>query len=79
MKPIILDLRTERCPMALLLAKRARANTPDEKVLKIFSQEGASVADMVRYFEGVGYTVEVLQHTYYEITVYRESLNARNG
>jgi hypothetical protein len=65
--------------MALLRAKRSRAKENHQKTVTFLLQDNASVEDMVRYFEGVGYTVQVLQHTHYEISVYRENMNARNG
>ncbi len=79
MEPFILDLRQQRCPMSLLQAKRTRASLCDSTELRILSQDPSSVADMVRYFEAVGYTVVQRQTSCIELSVYSETLNASNG
>lgn len=57
-----LDLRAERCPMALLLAKRQCLTLRSQQTLSILSKDRASVADMVRYFSQPPYSIDVQPH-----------------
>lgn len=58
MKPDVLDLREEGCPMALLLAKRAsKVMTQGELLIHI--RDLSSMKDMVRYFDSHGFSVQV--------------------
>lgn len=50
MKPYILDLREERCPMALLRAKREYRNSIDRKLI-IQIRDLSSKNDIVRFFQ----------------------------
>ncbi len=59
MKANILDLRLERCPMALLLAKRAGKSLESGVKLDIYAQDSASIKDMLRYFRHQGFIVDV--------------------
>ncbi|WP_086982662.1 sulfurtransferase TusA family protein [Vibrio aphrogenes] len=61
MKDNCLDLRAERCPMALLLAKRHSKTLQQHQSLTILSHDQASVVDMTRYFSQYPYSVEVQQ------------------
>lgn len=63
MEPNILDLRQERCPMALLLAKRHAADvfqgeTPQYHQLVIKVVDKSSKHDIVKYLRHQGYTVD---------------------
>ncbi|TXY06607.1 sulfurtransferase TusA family protein [Vibrio mimicus] len=49
MEPIILDLREQRCPMALLLAKRATASLSPCESLTILIADPASQRDIEKY------------------------------
>ncbi|MGO1191906.1 sulfurtransferase TusA family protein [Vibrio casei] len=60
MKATPLDLRSQRCPMALLLAKRQCAQLSNQETLTILSTDKASINDMVRYFNQSPFSVEVL-------------------
>ncbi|MFV0575562.1 MAG: sulfurtransferase TusA family protein [Vibrio sp.] len=54
-----LDLTHERCPMALLLAKRKAEILSSNQSLKILSNDLASTNDMLRYFNQSPYSVEL--------------------
>lgn len=55
MESNILDLRAERCPMALLLAKRyANALKPGESA-RILVTEPQSMRDITQYLQGADY------------------------
>lgn len=62
MKVECLDLRSQRCPMALLLAKRKSAELLNQQSLTILSNDTASIDDMIRYFNQASYSVTVQQH-----------------
>ncbi|WP_117235174.1 sulfurtransferase TusA family protein [Vibrio maerlii] len=59
MKANILDLRRERCPMALLLAKRESKSLKTGSKLSIYVQDAASLQDMLRYFQQQALNVEL--------------------
>lgn len=69
----VIDLTKERCPMSLLLAKRASLNVTSGQNLKLLVSEKASVDDMVRYFERNQWRT-LLEHTsdYYQLTIIKE-------
>ncbi|ACB55677.1 sulfurtransferase TusA family protein [Aliivibrio fischeri] len=46
-----LDLTQHRCPMSLLLAKRASQALVTNEILQIKVVDKASLADMIAYFE----------------------------
>lgn len=63
MESMLLDLREQRCPMALLLAKRHAADvfqgeTPQYHQLVIKVVEKNSKHDIVKYLRHQGYTVD---------------------
>ncbi|MCG7516695.1 sulfurtransferase TusA family protein [Vibrio sp. MMH1-50] len=63
MESILLDLRKERCPMALLLAKRHAAEvfpeeTQQDYQLVIQVVDKSSKHDIVKYLRNQGYTVD---------------------
>ncbi len=72
MKPYILDLREEGCPMALLLAKKKAAQLGDRELM-IQIRDISSIKDIVRYFETHGFLVQTENiQQYYLITVYKK-------
>ncbi|AIV06410.1 sulfurtransferase TusA family protein [Vibrio harveyi] len=63
MESILLDLRKERCPMALLLAKRHAAEvfqeeTQQDHQLVIQVVDKSSKHDIVKYLRNQGYIVD---------------------
>lgn len=62
MKVECLDLRSQRCPMALLLAKRHSAELLNHQSLTILSNDHASINDMIRYFNQAPYSIKVQYH-----------------
>ncbi|AUV85450.1 sulfurtransferase TusA family protein [Vibrio campbellii] len=63
MESMLLDLREQRCPMALLLAKRHAADvfqgeTPQYHQLVIKVVDKSSKHDIVKYLRHQGYTVD---------------------
>ncbi len=58
MKPNILDLREERCPMALLLAKRHTKSLALNQSMHIWVKERQSMNDIEHYLREHGFTVE---------------------
>lgn len=55
----ILDLRSERCPMALLLAKRRSKILNCGESLTIYVSDQASMSDILRYLASQSLQVEV--------------------
>ncbi|MGD8108870.1 sulfurtransferase TusA family protein [Vibrio sp. TRT 21S02] len=75
MKPNILDLREERCPMALLLAKRHTKLLALGEVMQIWVVETHSMKDIKRYLRKYGYTVACeAQDDYYCLQVTKGTL-----
>ncbi len=63
MEPMLLDLREQRCPMALLLAKRHTVNTFQDRStqyqkLVIQVSDLSSKQDIVNYLNAQGYMVD---------------------
>lgn len=65
MKPYILDLREERCPMALLRAKRT-CNKMDGAEFIIQIRDSSSMNDIVQFFikQSISVYVEETLHHY---------------
>jgi TusA-related sulfurtransferase len=57
MTPNILDLRQERCPIALLLAKRHSVKLEAGQSLSIYISDNSSMKDIVRFLSKQAYTV----------------------
>ncbi|MEZ9174946.1 sulfurtransferase TusA family protein [Vibrio kanaloae] len=57
MTPNILDLRQERCPMALLLAKRHSVKLEVGQSLSIYVSDNSSMKDIVRFLSQNTYVV----------------------
>ncbi len=53
-----LDLREQRCPMALLLAKRACALLGQGQQLALYVTDNGALKDIPRYLEGNGFVFE---------------------
>ncbi|WP_194091240.1 sulfurtransferase TusA family protein [Vibrio hibernica] len=54
-----LDLRLQRCPMALLLAKRAAMQLAIDQSLTILSHDLVSIRDMAGFFSQPPFTVKL--------------------
>lgn len=61
------DLRECRCPMALLLTKRACAKLDQGEQLTLMVTDGASLRDIHRYLHRNGFLIE--KHIVAEATV----------
>lgn len=59
MKIHYLDLRGSRCPMALLLAKRAAINLSVNQQLQLDVSDAGAMSDIPRYFRTQGYCVQI--------------------
>ena len=59
MKPNILDLRQERCPMALLLAKRHSVKLENGQSLLIHIADQSSMTDIVSFLSKHAFSVEI--------------------
>ncbi|MCG9676024.1 sulfurtransferase TusA family protein [Vibrio chagasii] len=57
MTPNILDLRQERCPMALLLAKRHSVKLEVGQSLSIYVSDSSSMKDIVTFLSKQAYVV----------------------
>jgi len=81
MEPNILDLRQQRCPMALLLAKRHAAKLASGESVTILISDSGSLKDIESYLYNHNYSCSnSLSDGYYSLTVVKEtSLNVRNG
>jgi len=58
MEPYTLDLCEERCPMALLKAKRFCAQLQPGEAVSILVTDKHSLHDMLRYFETHSFSVQ---------------------
>jgi len=61
MKPQLLDLREERCPKALLLAKRHVVSLRDDEIATIYVIEASSIKDIERYLHNNGYDYQKVE------------------
>ncbi|BCL70741.1 hypothetical protein TUMSATVNIG1_27050 [Vibrio nigripulchritudo] len=74
MNSYTLDLCEERCPMALLKAKRRAASLKKQEVLVIHSNDKSSVQDMIRYFSSALFSVRLEENeSVSTLTIIRES------
>ncbi|EOD80262.1 hypothetical protein D515_00835 [Grimontia indica] len=53
-----LDLREQRCPMALLLAKRACASLKQGQQIALYITDSGALKDIPRYLEKSGFEFE---------------------
>lgn len=53
-----LDLREQRCPMALLLAKRACASLKQGQQIALYITDSGALKDIPRYLENNGFVLE---------------------
>ncbi|MDD1792589.1 sulfurtransferase TusA family protein [Enterovibrio makurazakiensis] len=53
-----LDLREHRCPMALLMAKRACATLGQGEQIALYVLDSGTVKDIPRYLNGNGFDFE---------------------
>jgi len=76
----ILDLRQQRCPMTLLLAKRHTAQLVTGESVTILISEQSSLKDIESYLRNHNYSCSnSLNEGYYSLKVVKEtSLNVRN-
>ena len=77
MTPNILDLRQERCPMALLLAKRHSVKLEVGQSLSIYVSDNSSMKDIVTFLSKQAYDViaEVCSN-YHHILVTKKELQS---
>ncbi|CAM4010968.1 sulfurtransferase TusA family protein [Vibrio neonatus] len=69
----IIDLTEERCPMTLLLAKRASRALLSSQSLTFLVLDLVSINDMQAYFLRHGMQVDVKQATdFYSLTITKE-------
>ncbi|UAB71217.1 MULTISPECIES: sulfurtransferase TusA family protein [Vibrio] len=74
MNSYTLDLCEERCPMALLKAKRRAASLKTQEMLVIHSNDKSSVQDMIRYFSSALFSVRLEENeSVSTLTIIRES------
>ncbi|KLV06730.1 sulfurtransferase TusA family protein [Photobacterium ganghwense] len=59
MERALLNLTAERCPMALLLAKRAVQNLHSGESMEIHVTDTGARQDIPRYLSNHGFTIEV--------------------
>ncbi|MDV5172394.1 sulfurtransferase TusA family protein [Photobacterium rosenbergii] len=59
MEPVLLNLTTERCPMALLLAKRAVQTLNGGDKLEIHITDTGARQDIPRYLSNHGFFIDV--------------------
>lgn len=59
MEPVLLNLTTERCPMALLLAKRAAQSLNVGDKLEIHITDTGARQDIPRYLSNHGFIIDV--------------------
>lgn len=77
MTPNILDLRQERCPMALLLAKRHSVKLEVGQSLSIYVSDNSSMKDIVTFLlkQAYGVIVEVCSN-YHHLLVTKKELQS---
>ncbi|MBD1556002.1 sulfurtransferase TusA family protein [Vibrio sp. S9_S30] len=74
MNSYTLDLCEERCPMALLIAKRRAASLKRKETLVIQVHDKSSIQDMIRYFSSSLFSIHLEENEYMStLTVVRES------
>jgi TusA-related sulfurtransferase len=67
------DLTKERCPMSLLLAKRASAKLNSSQSLRILVSDHSSLSDMQAYFQRQKIDVQVrLEADHYQLIITKE-------
>ncbi|MDW6017784.1 sulfurtransferase TusA family protein [Vibrio plantisponsor] len=81
MEPNILDLRQQRCPMALLLAKRHTAQLEAGDSVTILISDSSSFKDIESYLLKQDYLCQSVKCDGYNslIVVKETSLHVRNG
>ena len=71
MKPYILDLREQGCPMALLTVKRASRNLDNNKLI-VLIRDVSSRDDIVRYLHKQNFSVQIEQKKHhYELVIHK--------
>ncbi|CAH0539094.1 sulfurtransferase TusA family protein [Vibrio marisflavi] len=65
MKPQLLDLREERCPRALLLAKRHLVSLRANEIATIYVIEMGSIKDIERYLINNDYSYQTIERDGY--------------
>ncbi|CAV19472.1 sulfurtransferase TusA family protein [Vibrio sp. 10N.222.54.F12] len=77
MTPNILDLRQERCPMALLLAKRHSVKLEVGQSLSIYVSDNSSMKDIVTFLSKQAYDVIVeVCSNYHHLLVTKKELQS---
>ena len=74
MEPNILDLRHQRCPLALLLAKRHTNGLQQGTNMDILISDPSSMRDITRYLQQHAFTLSCEEtEGYYRMQVIKES------
>ncbi|MGF1755663.1 sulfurtransferase TusA family protein [Vibrio makurazakiensis] len=77
MEPNILDLRTERCPMALLLAKRHTAKLEVGQSLDIYISDKSSMQDTMNFLSRHSFSVDSEANLdYFHLKVIKKELQS---
>ncbi|WP_135444108.1 sulfurtransferase TusA family protein [Vibrio tasmaniensis] len=77
MTPNILDLRQERCPIALLLAKRHSVKLEVGQSLSIYVSDNSSMKDIVTFLSKQAYDVIVeVCSNYHHLLVTKKELQS---
>ncbi|MFA0056780.1 MULTISPECIES: sulfurtransferase TusA family protein [Vibrio] len=77
MTPNILDLRQERCPMALLLAKRHSVKLEVGQSLSIYVSDHSSMKDIVSFLSKQAYVVVIdACSSYHHLLVTKKELQS---
>ncbi len=77
MTPNILDLRQERCPMALLLAKRHSVKLEVGQSLSIYVSDNSSMKDIVTFLSKQAYDVIIeVCSNYHHLLVTKKELQS---
>ncbi len=63
----ILDVTPLRCPMSLLVAKRAAQGLGQNEKLEIKIVDQSSLADMIKYFQLNGYQTHLIVQPLYTL------------
>ncbi|PSW09781.1 sulfurtransferase TusA family protein [Photobacterium sanctipauli] len=69
METLLLNLTTERCPMALLLAKRATKTLVVGQQIEIHITDTGARQDIPRYLINHGFNIEVLADSHQALVI----------
>lgn len=58
----VVDARGQRCPMPLLMARRALRECPTEQTLTVLCTDPSSLRDFAAFARQAGYKLESIEH-----------------